>query len=122
MRRDVQERVERMSEPVSQHGVARAVPADVANDQVRGRQDRRDETDEDGQGDERDDDHDDEDQERRADEEAEEDQGPDLDRTERQRSREADLGGDLLGFVGVVGYGSVVGMAKFSLGGAGLAS
>jgi hypothetical protein len=68
VRRDVQERVERTSEPVPQHGVARAMPTDVANDQVRRRQYRRDEADEDGQGDERDDNHHDEDEERRADE------------------------------------------------------
>ena len=94
--RDVKERVVRTSEAMPQHSVARAMPADVANDQVRRRQDRRDETDEDGQGDERDDDHHDEDEERRADEETDEDQSPDLDRTERQRSHDADLGGDLL--------------------------
>lgn len=94
--RDVQSRVERTSEPVPQHCVARAMPTDVANDQVRRRQDRRDETDEDGQGDERDDNHHDEDEERRADEETYEDQSPDLDRTERRRALEADLGGGLL--------------------------
>jgi hypothetical protein len=94
--RDVQERVERTSESVPQHCVARAMPTGVANDQVRRREDRRDETDKHGQGDERDDNHHDEDEERRAHEEAYEDQSPDLDRTERQRSHEADLGGDLL--------------------------
>jgi hypothetical protein len=93
---DVQERVERTSEPVPQLCVARAMPTDVANDQVRRRQDRRDETDQHGQGDERDDDHHDEDEERRADEETNEDQDPDLDRPERQRSHETDLGGGLL--------------------------
>jgi hypothetical protein len=97
VRRDVAERVERVSEPLPQHCVARAMPADVANDQVRRRQDRRDETDEDGQGDERDDNHRDEDEEGRADEEADEDQDPDLDRTESQRSHEADLGADFHG-------------------------
>jgi len=96
MWRDVQKRVERTSEPVPQHCVARVMPTDVSNDQVWRRQDRRDETDEDGQGDERDDDHHDEDEERRAHEKPYEDQSPDLDRTERQRSHEADLGGDLL--------------------------
>ena len=79
-----------------QHRVARAMPTDVADDQIRRSQDRRDEADEDGQGDERDDDHHDEDEQRRADEEADQNQGPDLDRTERQRSHETDLGGDLL--------------------------
>jgi hypothetical protein len=79
--RDVEERVERTSEPVPQHFVARAMPADVTHDQVGRRQGRRDETDEDGEGDERDDDHDDEDEERRADEEADVDPGPDLDPT-----------------------------------------
>ena len=96
MWRDVQERVERTFEPVPQHCVARAMPSGVANDQIRRRQDRRDETDEDGQGDERDDNHHDEDEERRADEETYEDQSPDLHRTERQRSHEAGIGGDLL--------------------------
>ena len=94
--RDVQKRVERMSEPAPQLCVTRAMPLDVANDQVRRRQNRRDETDEDSQGEERDDDHHDEDEKRRANEETDEDQGSDLDRTERQRSHEADLGADLL--------------------------
>ena len=88
--------MERTSEPVPQHCVARVMPTDVANDQVRRRQDRTDETDEDGQGDERDDNHHDEDEERRADEETYEDEDRDLDRTECQRSHETDLGGDLL--------------------------
>jgi hypothetical protein len=94
--RDVQKRVECTSEPVPQHCVGRAMPTDMANDQVRTRQDRRDQTDEHGQGDERDDNHHDQDEERRADEETYEDQGPHLDRTERQRCHEADLGGGLL--------------------------
>ena len=96
MWRDVQERVRRTFEPVPQHCVAPAISTEVANDQIRRGQDRRDETDEDGQGDERDDNHHDEDEERRADEETYEDQGPDLDRTDRQRSQEAGIGGDLL--------------------------
>jgi hypothetical protein len=45
VRRDVQKRVERTSEPVPQHCVARAMPTGVAHDQVRRRQDRCDETD-----------------------------------------------------------------------------
>jgi hypothetical protein len=98
--RDVQECVERTSEPVPQYCVARAMPTEVANDQVRRREDRREETDEDGQGDEWDDDHHDEDEERRADEESYEDEDPDLERTDRQRSGEADLGGDLLESLG----------------------
>jgi hypothetical protein len=90
VRREIQERMPGHAEAVrEQRRVPSVVAAQPLDDHVRHREDGGEERDDESDRQEREDDYDDEDRQRRAHQEPEEHDGPDLDGAERPSGREA---------------------------------